>query len=45
MQQLRVRSTAELVSFAIERRIVAPRPALDAMSHDSRHGGSAGWIR
>ena len=46
MQQLQVNSTAELVSFAIEHRIVSPRPALDAISHDSRHGGSpAGSIR
>ena len=46
MQQLQVHSTAELVSFAIEHRIVSPRPALDADSPDGRRGESAaGWIR
>lgn len=46
MQQLHVHSTAELVSFSIERRIVSPRPALDAESYDGRGGESAaGRIR
>lgn len=46
MQQLQVHSTAELVSFAIEHRLVSPRPALDADSHDDQRGESAaGRIR
>ena len=45
MQQLQVHSTAELVSFAIEHRIVSPRPALDADAHGRRGESAAGWIR
>ena len=44
MQQLHVHSIAELVSFAIEHRIVSLRPVLDATTPDGRGVESAtGW--